>query len=149
MVAQLKVNKKANNIIDLEEGEVEQTVCVELDGVKVKVRTDYNNQTAAIIGEHVIPFGLIVDVKTTSDPIDRRKYKAAIKILKEARRTGIYYSEDAIPTINLPYWARFEEIDNDRTSDDTTYTGVKETVRGSEEGDEGETIPPTYRPEGC
>ena len=208
MVAQLKVNKKANNIINLEEGSVEQTVCVELDGVKIKVRTDYNNQTAAIIGEHVIPFGLIVDVKTTSDPIDkfsigktiarydydlsaalyidvlqeqlgteqtfvfcflskitnevelyqasddmiengRRKYKAAIKILKEARRTGIYYSEDAIPTINLPYWAKFEEIHNDRAGDDISREGIEETIRRSEEGDGSETLPPTYRPEGC
>ena len=208
MVDQLKANKKINNILDLKEGSVEQTLCVELDGVKIKVRTDYNNQTAAIIGEHVIPFGLIVDVKTTSDPIDkfsigktiarydydlsaalyidvlqeqlgteqtfifcflskitnevelyqasddmiengRRKYKAAIKQLKEARRTGIYYSEDAIPTVNLPYWAKFEEINNDGTRDDTTCGGTEKIIKGSGEGDERETLSTTYRPEGC
>ena len=208
MVAQLKVNRKANNIIDLKEGSVEQTLCAELEGIKVKVRTDYNNQTAAIIGEHVIPFGIIVDIKTTSDPIDifsigktiarydydlsaalyidvlqqqfateqtfifcflskitneveiyqasdemiengRRKYKAAIRKLKEARKTGIYYSEDAIPTVNLPYWAKFEEVIDDGTGYDNTYKGIEKASGGSEEGNEGETISPTYRPQGC
>ena len=207
MVENLRKNKKANDIIDLAEGAVEQTLCVELDGVKVKVRTDYNNQTAAIINEHVIPFGLIVDVKTTSDPIDkfsigktiarydydlsaalyidalqeqlgteqtfifcfmskltnevemyqasdemiengRRKYKAAIKKLKAARETGIYFDENVIPTVNLPYWAKFEDIDNDKGTDDNTPKETKKACGGCKQGNCGNSVSTTHHPQG-
>ena len=40
-------------------GKAEQTLCVELEGMKIKVRADY------------VKYGQIIDVKTTSDPVDR------------------------------------------------------------------------------
>lgn len=43
----------------IKEGNPEQTLCVELDGMKIKVRADY------------LRAGEIIDVKTTSDPIDK------------------------------------------------------------------------------
>jgi hypothetical protein len=38
----------------------------------------------------------------------RKKYKAAIKGLAEAEKTGIYYKE-GIQEVDLPSWAKFEE----------------------------------------
>ena len=207
MVEKLRENTKANNLIDLEEGSVEQTLCVELDGVKVKVRTDYNNQTVAKINDQLFPFGLIIDVKTTSDPIDkfsigktiarydydlsaalyvdalqeqlgtdqtfifcfmskltnevemyqasdemiangRRKYKAAIKKLKAARLTGIYFDKDAIPTVNLPYWAKFEDIDDDGGRDDNTYKEAKKVDKRSGHNNGGKAISTTHHSQG-
>ena len=40
-------------------GKAEQTLCVELDGMKIKVRADYARKNQ------------IIDVKTTSDPVDK------------------------------------------------------------------------------
>ena len=208
MVRNLQESKKAKNMIDLEEGSAESTLGVELGGVKIKVRPDYHNQTSAVLNGGIHPFGLIVDIKTTRDPIDkfsvgktiarydydlsaalyidalekqfeipqtfifcfmskvthevelyqaseemiengRRKYKAALKRLTEARKSGIYYSEDVVPTVNLPYWAKFEEVEDDGTGNDFTRERAKEAANGSGKSDEGETIFTTYRPEGC
>ena len=139
----------------IQSGLAEHTLCVELDGMPIKVRADY------------IKEGEIVDLKTTSDPVDRfsaaktiirfdydlsaalyvdaftkytgkphdfifaflnkqsgeigvlkaseallengrKKYKAAIKGLAEAEKTGIYYKE-GIQEVDLPSWAKFEE----------------------------------------
>ena len=49
-------------------GVAEQTLCVELDGMPIKVRADYKKD------------GLIVDLKTTSDPVDR--FSAAKTIIR-------------------------------------------------------------------
>ena len=49
-------------------GVAEQTLCVELEGMPIKVRADY------------IKEGLIVDLKTTSDPVD--KFNAAKTIIR-------------------------------------------------------------------
>ena len=78
----------------------------------------------------------------------RRKYKAAIKKLKAARKTGIYFDENAIPTVNLPYWAKFEDIDNDKGSDDITSKEVKKTISGSGQGDGGNSLSTTHHPQG-
>ena len=139
----------------IENGVAEHTLCVELDGMPIKVRADY------------IKEGMIVDVKTTSDPVDRfsaaktiirfdydlsaalyvdafkqytgkdhdfvfafinkqfgdigilkasedllengrKKYKAAIKRLAEAERTGVYFS-GGIQEVSLPSWAEFKD----------------------------------------
>ena len=136
-------------------GVAEQTLCVELDGMPIKVRADYKKD------------GLLVDLKTTSDPVDRfsaaktiirfdydlsaalyvdaftkhtgtkhdfifaflnkqtgevgilkasegllengrKKYKAAIKGLAEADKTGVYFKE-GIQEVDIPSWAKFEE----------------------------------------
>ena len=49
-------------------GVAEHTLCVELDGMPIKVRADY------------IKEGMIIDVKTTSDPVD--KFNAAKTIIR-------------------------------------------------------------------
>mgnify|MGYP003131699595 FL=1 len=49
-------------------GVAEHTLCVELDGMPIKVRADY------------IKEGMIIDVKTTSDPVD--KFSAAKTIIR-------------------------------------------------------------------
>ena len=208
MIEAFKENKKANNIIDLENGIAEQTICTKLEDVKIKIRADYNHQTTAMLNDEIYPFGLIVDIKTTSDPIDkfsvgktiarydydlsaalyidvleqqlevpqtfifcfmskttnevevyqasdemiengRRKYKSALKKLKEARKTGIYYNEDVIPTVNLPYWAKFEEDENDRERDDSSCEEIKGHDSTSGKSDVGDTLLTAHRPEGC
>tara|TARA_Y100000816_G_scaffold182776_1_gene132342 strand:+ start:399 stop:1190 length:792 start_codon:yes stop_codon:yes gene_type:complete len=139
----------------IEQGVAEHTLCVELEGMPIKVRADY------------IKEGMIIDVKTSSDPVDkysaaktiirfdydlsaalyvdafkkytgqdhefvfaflnkqngdvgilkasddllnngRKKYKAAIKGLAEAEKTGVYYKE-GIQEVDLPSWAEFKE----------------------------------------
>jgi len=151
-----KENPDTNGIIC--DGKAEHTVCVSLDGMDIKVRTDY------------IKDGQIIDVKTTADPVDkysaaktiirfdydlsaalyvdamkaytgknhdfififlnksqndvsvlkaseeliengRRKYKAAIKGLLEAEKTGVYFKE-GIQEVDLPSWAVFDAGDN-------------------------------------
>ena len=52
----------------IENGVAEHTLCVELDGMKIKVRADY------------IKEGMIIDVKTSSDPVD--KFSAAKTIIR-------------------------------------------------------------------
>ena len=52
----------------IEHGVAEQTLCVELEGMPIKVRADY------------IKEGMIVDLKTTSDPVDR--FSAAKTIIR-------------------------------------------------------------------
>ena len=52
----------------IEDGVAEHTLCVELEGMPIKVRADY------------IKEGMIVDVKTTSDPVDR--FSAAKTIIR-------------------------------------------------------------------
>ena len=49
-------------------GVAEQTLCVELDGMPIKVRADYKKE------------GMIVDLKTSSDPVDR--FSAAKTIIR-------------------------------------------------------------------
>ena len=139
----------------IQDGQAEHTLCVNLEGMDIKVRTDY------------IKNGMIIDLKTTSDPVDkfsaaktiirfdydlsaalyvdafnkytnkehdfifvflnkqnnevsvlkasnnllengRRKYKAAIKGLLNAKKTGIYYKE-GIQEVELPSWAEFKD----------------------------------------
>lgn len=139
----------------IDKGRAEQTLCVELDGMKIKVRADY------------LKHKQIIDVKTTSDPIDkynvgktiarfdydlsaalytdafskyfglefdfyfvflnkmsneveiykaskkllengRQKYKKAIQLLKEAKKSGKYF-EEGIQEVNIPAWAVFNE----------------------------------------
>ena len=155
-----KDNKETQELI--QDGCAEHTLCTELEGLKVKVRVDY------------IKEGLVIDLKTTSDPVDkysaaktivrydydlsaalyidafkaysgkdhdflfvflnkqnndvsvlkasanllengRRKYKAAIKGLLNARKTGIFYKE-GVQEVDLPSWAEFK--------DDTDTTGL-------------------------
>ena len=43
----------------IKKGKPEQTLCVELEGMKIKIRADYLRK------------GQIIDVKTTSDPVDK------------------------------------------------------------------------------
>ena len=140
----------------IQDGLPEHTLCVELEGMNIKVRTDY------------IKDGMVIDVKTTSDPVDkysaaktivrfdydlsaalyldafekytgkkhdfifvflnktlgdisvlkaddsiiengRRKYKAAIKRLKIAEETGIYFDNEKMDTVELPGWAEFHD----------------------------------------
>ena len=52
----------------IQNGVAEHTLCVELDGMPIKVRADY------------IKEGMIIDVKTTSDPVD--KFSAAKTIIR-------------------------------------------------------------------
>jgi hypothetical protein len=52
----------------IEDGVAEHTLCVELEGMPIKVRADY------------IKEGMIIDVKTTSDPVD--KFSAAKTIIR-------------------------------------------------------------------
>jgi len=52
----------------IEDGIAEHTLCVELDGIPIKVRADY------------IKEGMIIDVKTSSDPVD--KFSAAKTIIR-------------------------------------------------------------------
>ena len=49
-------------------GVAEQTLCVELEGMPIKVRADYIRE------------GLVIDLKTTSDPVD--KFSAAKTIIR-------------------------------------------------------------------
>ena len=153
-------NKETQGLI--QDGCAEHTLCTELEGLKVKVRVDY------------IKEGMVIDLKTTSDPVDkysaaktiirfdydlsaalyvdafkeytgkdhdflfvflnkqnndvsvlkasdnllengRRKYKAAIRGLLNARKTGIFYKE-GVQEVDLPSWAEFK--------DDTNTTGL-------------------------
>lgn len=139
----------------IEQGLAEHTLCVELDGMPIKVRADY------------IKEGMIIDVKTSSDPVDkfsaaktiirfdydlsaalyvdafkkytgqdhefvfaflnkqngdvgilkasedllnngRKKYRAAIKGLAQAEKSGVYFKE-GIQEVDLPSWAEFKE----------------------------------------
>lgn len=52
----------------IRDGVAEHTLCVELEGMPIKVRADY------------IKEGMIIDVKTTSDPVD--KFSAAKTIIR-------------------------------------------------------------------
>lgn len=52
----------------IEDGVPEHTLCVELDGMPIKVRADYVKE------------GAIIDVKTTADPVDR--FSAAKTIIR-------------------------------------------------------------------
>jgi len=52
----------------IENGVAEHTLCVNLDGMPIKVRADY------------IKEGMIIDLKTTSDPVDR--FSAAKTIIR-------------------------------------------------------------------
>ena len=52
----------------IEDGVAEHTLCVELEGMPIKVRADY------------IKEGMIIDVKTSSDPVD--KFSAAKTIIR-------------------------------------------------------------------
>ena len=52
----------------ISDGVAEHTLCVELDGMPIKVRADY------------IKEGMIIDVKTSSDPVD--KFSAAKTIIR-------------------------------------------------------------------
>ena len=71
-------------------GVAEQTLCVELDGMPIKVRADYKKD------------GLLVDLKTTSDPVDR--FSAAKTIIRfdydlSAALYAVSYTHLALPTI--------------------------------------------------
>ena len=151
-----KDNKETQELI--QDGCAEHTLCTELEGLKVKVRVGY------------IKEGLVIDLKTTSDPVDkfsaaktiirydydlsaalyldafrkytgkeydflfvflnkqnndvsvlkasanllengRRKYKAAIRRLLNARKTGIFYKE-GVQEVDLPSWAEFKDGTN-------------------------------------
>jgi len=146
-------NKETQGLI--QDGCPEHTLCTELEGINIKVRVDY------------IKEGLVIDLKTTSDPVDkfsaaktiirfdydlsaalyvdafkeysgkdhdflfvflnkqnndvsvlkasanllengRRKYKAAIRGLQNARNTGIFYKE-GVQEVDLPSWAEFKD----------------------------------------
>jgi len=146
-------NKETQGLI--QDGQAEHTLCVNLEGMDVKVRVDY------------IKDGMVIDLKTTSDPVDRfsaaktiirfdydlsaalyvdafkeytgkdydflfvflnkqnnevsvlkastnllengrRKYKAAIRGLLNARKTGIFYKE-GVQEVDLPSWAEFKD----------------------------------------
>jgi len=136
------------------DGKAEQTLCVVLDGVKVKVRCDYLKGTSIIdlkttgggatYGEvvetcikydydlsaalyadaftqitgkkHDFYFSFIskksqevCNVKASEQFLEngRRKYKAAIKKLKKARETGIYFDPNEVKEISLPNHALF------------------------------------------
>ena len=153
-------NKETQGLI--QDGCAEHTLCTNLEGMDIKVRVDY------------IKEGMVIDLKTTSDPCDkysaaktiirfdydlsaalyvdafnsytgkkhdfifvflnkqnndvavlkasdkllengRRKYKAAIRGLLKARKTGIFYKE-GVQEVELPSWAEFK--------DDTNTTGM-------------------------
>ena len=160
MQADSLVNSYKENLeaVDhIKEGFPEQTLCVELEGMKVKVRADYVRPDK----------GQVIDLKTTSDSTDkfsvgktivrfdydlsaalyvdafsthygkpfdfyfvflnkmtneveiykaskkllengRQKYKKAIYILNEAKRTGKYF-EEGIQEVDIPSWAVFNE----------------------------------------
>jgi len=149
-------NKETQGLI--QDGCPEHTLCTELEGINIKVRVDY------------IKEGLVIDLKTTSDPVDkfsaaktiirfdydlsaalyvdafkeysgkdhdflfvflnkqnndvsvlkasanllengRRKYRAAIRGLQNARKTGIFYKE-GVQEVDLPSWAEFKDDTN-------------------------------------
>lgn len=152
-------NHKSEKEVSLESffnhGFPEQTLCGELDGVKIKVRFDYRKEfedfgsindiktTSALIRsksdveyvcaslEYDLSAALYVDLveKETGKPHDfffcfiskadgeckmfkaseqmleagRQKYKKAIQLLKEARKTGVYYKNviESIDSIDL------------------------------------------------
>ena len=153
-------NKETEGLI--QDGCAEHTLCTELEGLNIKVRADYVKE------------GWVIDLKTTSDPVDkfsaaktiirydydlsaalyvdafnkytgkehdflfvflnkqnndiavlkasdnllengRRKYRAAIRGLLNARKTGIFYKE-GVQEVDLPSWAEFK--------DDTNTTGL-------------------------
>ena len=144
--------KKDEDAIDLiKHGLAEQTLCVELDGVKIKVRADYVQGTSiidlkttgygtgleAVQGSCIkwnypLSAALYVDAfskhydkqfdfyfifinkkepitvqcfKAGDDFLEygRKQYKEAIKLIKEAKRSGKWYEEETgIPVLGLP-----------------------------------------------
>lgn len=77
----LKVYKRNKRAVELfENGVAEQTLCVEIDGVKIKTRFDY---IKAIVGE-------ISDVKTTGYSSDHESFKITCEQLKYALSGALY-----------------------------------------------------------
>lgn len=141
-------NQQATELI--KDGTPEETLAVELDGVKCKVRCDYRQGNmisdvkttfygvsrdevinTCIKYDYDLSAALYVDAFSKEigiphefyfifinkrEPMNcevykaserfiengRRKYKKAIELLKEARRTGNYYDEKKIKEIDLP-----------------------------------------------
>lgn len=77
-IAAFKRRKEAVNM--LTGGFAEQTICGEIDGVKIKVRFDYIN----------VDLGIIYDIKTTGKPADLHTFKQTATDLSYQLSAALY-----------------------------------------------------------